>query len=139
MADPRFFTNHGPFTLTKLCEISGASLQEGADGSIEIKDVAALDSASAGDITFLSNMKYKNDLPETKAAACIIPESAQSLVPENVVALISDNPYKAYALIAQAFYPIKEVLAEPVHKTAVVDPSAKLGKDVVIGANTVIG
>lgn len=139
MADPRFFNNHGPFTLTKLCEITGASLQDGADGSIEIKDVAALDTASDGDITFLSNMKYKSDLPETKASACIIPASAQSLVPEGVIALISDNPYKAYALIAQAFYPIKEVPAEPVHKTAVVDPSAKLGKDVVIGANTVIG
>jgi UDP-3-O-[3-hydroxymyristoyl] glucosamine N-acyltransferase len=55
--------------------------------------------------------------------------------------LISDNPHKTYALIAQAFYPLnaKEEGEPDIHPSASIHPTAQIADDVVIGALTTIG
>lgn len=140
MADPRFFKNNGPYKLEDLAEIGGCELI--ADNpSREINDVAPLDRASEKDITFLSNKKYKDDLKTSKAGACILDETVKALAPEGMNLLISKNPYKSYALIAQAFYPLrdKDNRKTKFHEQALIHPTAKIGEAVKIGAFTVIG
>jgi UDP-3-O-[3-hydroxymyristoyl] glucosamine N-acyltransferase len=51
---------------------------------------------------------------------------------------LSRQPYKAYALAAQAFYP-PPPLRSGMAASAVVDPTARLGADCEIGAHVVIG
>lgn len=58
MPDPRFFTAAGPFTLERLAGIAGAELATGADPAAEFADVAPLDTAGPGDVSFLDNKKY---------------------------------------------------------------------------------
>lgn len=55
----------------------------------------------------------------------------QDQAPAGLALLLTANPYKAYALIAQSFY------LEP-WPPAVIDPSARIAPDAVIGAGTTI-
>ncbi len=57
MADPRFFRRHGPHVLGALAQRAAATL-EGGDPELAIADVAPLDRAGAGELTFYDNAKY---------------------------------------------------------------------------------
>lgn len=137
MADPRFFARQGPFRLGDLAARSGASLAPHADPDLLIVDVAALDAAGPGQLSFLDNAKYLPSFRTTTAAACIVAPKHVSAAPPGVALLVSDRPYRAYALVAQAFYPAASPPAG-VHPRAFVDPSAKLGEGVSIAAGAVI-
>lgn len=135
MADPRFFTNAGPFSLSEILKISGASC-DATDGSFE--DVAPLDQAEPGHVSFLDNVKYKDQFRTTKAGAVFVDAGMAEHTPNGVLALVSDNPYKAYALTAQAFYPDQEATGN-IAKTAVIHDTAKIGKNCTIEDCAVIG
>lgn len=144
MADPRFFDRSGPFSLEQLARISGTELAETADSSVEIADVAPLDKAGEGHITFLDNVRYKDHLKDTQAAACILDPKMASYAPEGVQLLFSHAPYKSYALVAQAFYPDTAgagYVSEQAHidKTATVDPGATIEAGAVVQAGVTIG
>ncbi len=156
MADPKFHTVTPPKTLKTIANDLGLDLQNDSDGAYEIKDVAPLKDAGANDITFLDNLKYKDDLKVTKAGACIIAPQMVDHAPEGLRLLITKNPYKFYALTAQNFYPDNYPAANiseraHVHESAeiadgcvievgvVIGEGAKLAEGVWVEANTVIG
>ncbi|HDD35463.1 MAG TPA: UDP-3-O-(3-hydroxymyristoyl)glucosamine N-acyltransferase [Candidatus Desulfofervidus auxilii] len=71
------------------------------DGDIEIKGLAPIEKAKAGDITFIANPRYKKYLTQTQASAVIVPLD----IKDAPVALIrTKNPYLTYARVAQLFY-----------------------------------
>lgn len=137
MADERFFTKQGPKTLREICEISGASIHHNADPDKVIDDLAPLDSADGDKLSFFDNVKYKEQFKATKAGACFVSEGAIKFAPDNVVLLISDAPYKAYALTAQAFYP-DNFPETNICSTAHIDDSANIAEGCIIEANVVI-
>lgn len=137
MADPRFHKNSGRKTLKELAQVAGAELLSGDD--VEVKDVAPLSNAEAEDISFLDNVKYKDDFKTTKASACIIAKKMKEFAPKGCHLLISDNPYKSYALIAQVFYPDNHLKDGSIHNSAVIAPSAKIGESCTIEPGVVIG
>ncbi len=137
MADQNFFDNVGPFTLAELADLCGARLERAEDPGKIISDVQPLESAAEGHVSFFSNPKYLNALKATKASACILPESYVKDAPEGVALLVSSDSYKAYARVSQKFYPEKRGTGD-IHETAVISPSARLGKNVSVGPGTVI-
>ena len=72
MADSRFHSNSGPKTLKEIASLIDASLI--GNGDKIIQDVAPLNVCKSHDISFLDNIKYKDDFKNTKAGACIISE-----------------------------------------------------------------
>ena len=138
MADPRFFQVSGPFTLRRLAELCGAELSVGADADKLVVDVAALDAAGADHVSFLDNRKYLESFAVTKAGAVIVHPDVADRGPAGTPLLLSKDPYRAYALVAQAFYPrpAPRVWRAP---TACVDASAQIGADCWIGPGAVIG
>lgn len=144
MADPRFFTVAGPFTLARLAEISGSQLGEGADGNAQFSDVASLEQAGPADISFLDNRKYVAAFVASKAGAAIVHPDLAERAPAGMALLLNKDPYRAYAKIAQAFYP-QPAFSPGIAATAFVDPSAKLGEGsrvehgAVVGARAEIG
>jgi UDP-3-O-[3-hydroxymyristoyl] glucosamine N-acyltransferase len=138
MPDPRFFNNAGPFSLAVLAEISGATLSKGFDSSLEIHDVSPLASAKPGDISFLDNKKYAADLPRCKGTACILEPSMADKAPTNMALLLTNGPYKAYAIIASAFYPEPKTIPF-IAPTAIIDDSASIGSGCCIGPGAIIG
>lgn len=139
MADPRFFKNAGPFTLARLVEITGAVLSAPEAGNNNILDVAPLDMAGASHLSFIDNIKYRDQFATTKAGACFAAPSMAAHAPAGLVLLLTDTPYKAYAQAAQAFYPDQVRADGVISPRAAIDPSAKIGADVTIEDFAVIG
>ncbi|WP_169569183.1 UDP-3-O-(3-hydroxymyristoyl)glucosamine N-acyltransferase [Sneathiella limimaris] len=138
MADASFFKKEGPFRLQELADISGATLLNSDLSELMIIDVGSLDQAGPGEISFLSNPKYVEVFKTTKASACIISEKQVQHAPEGIAVLVSGDPYKSYAKIAQHFYPAEKSTGE-IHPTAVIAPTARIGENVSIGAYSIIG
>ncbi|MGI9510620.1 MAG: UDP-3-O-(3-hydroxymyristoyl)glucosamine N-acyltransferase [Geminicoccaceae bacterium] len=143
MADQRFFRLCGPFSLAELASLAHARL-EGGDPARLIADVATLDLAGDGHITFLDNAKYIGQAKDTKAAACVIREDLAHCLPNGVAALVTEEPYRGYARIAAAFYPdaaepnpLQPALAG-IAVGAVIDPEAEIGDDCQIASGAVI-
>ncbi|MCB1529848.1 MAG: UDP-3-O-(3-hydroxymyristoyl)glucosamine N-acyltransferase [Rhodospirillales bacterium] len=137
MADSRFFEKSPPISLGKLAELSGASLVQTEEADTPIEDVAPLDSAGASHLSFLDNIKYRNAFAATKAGACIVPQKVVDLAPAGVRLLVSDNPYKAYALAAQAFYP--ETFPEAdISAAALIHSAASVGEGCHIEAGAIV-
>lgn len=144
MADSRFFKIAGPFTLGQLAGMTGSELSDPAAADKVITDVAPLQDAGSSQLSFLDNKKYAAVFRDTKAGACFVRADVAGAAPAHTVCLVNSNPYKAYALAAQAFYP--EAPAQEFRaSTAVIDPAARLGANchvdhgAVIGPNVVIG
>ena len=137
MADPRFFDRAGPFTLDALSALSGARLSRSADGGRLCHDVAPLETAGPDDVSFLENRKYIDAFICSRAGAAFVDEKAAERAPPGMALLISKEPYKAYALAAQAFYPAIEV--KPLRAlSAIIDSTAAVPEDCEIGPNVVI-
>lgn len=139
MADPRFFQNSGPKTLQDIVNISGAEVSVD-DMERSFDDVRSLFDAGNSHVSFFDNIKYKEQLKVTKAGACFVSPEALEFVPDDTVALVSNTPYKAYALMAQAFYPQEaRTFGGDVSDLAVIDATATIAKNVRIDAGAVIG
>jgi len=54
MADPRFYDNHGPFTLAQICAASRVTLPAASDGTVRVLDLASLTGAGPDHLTFYS-------------------------------------------------------------------------------------
>lgn len=137
MADPRFFTRAGPFTLAELAARSGAEIASG-DPEALFSDVAPLGAAAAGDVGFLDNKKYLDSFTASKAGACLVHPDLAARAPEGMALLVTGQPYLGYALVAAAFYP--RPAPEPgIDARASVDPSAVIGDGCRIEAGAVVG
>ncbi len=151
MADTRFYNRSGPFTLTKLvalgqCQINSSVPSEISEDA-EFCDVAALDQAHSTHIGVLHNAKYAKSLEACQAGAIITEPGLVDKVPASSIALVSNSPYRTFALIAKAFYPeaFSQATAAPQGGDESVDATAKIGQNcrfeagVRIGPNAEIG
>jgi UDP-3-O-[3-hydroxymyristoyl] glucosamine N-acyltransferase len=100
-----------------------------------ITSLATLANAKEGQIAFLANSKYQQQLATTNASAVILsPEMAEHCP---VSALVMDNPYMGYALLANLLDSTPKV-SDGIHASAVIHESVTLGDNVSVGANAVI-
>ncbi len=100
-----------------------------------IDSLATLANAQSGQIAFLANSKYQHHLSMTKATAVIVSPDSADACP--VTALVMDNPYMGYAILANLLDSTPKV-SMGIHKSAVIAENVVLGRNVNIGANTVI-
>ncbi|MDG1750701.1 MAG: UDP-3-O-(3-hydroxymyristoyl)glucosamine N-acyltransferase [Thalassotalea sp.] len=121
------------YTLKELANKIGASVH--GNENCLIDSIATLLNAKEGQIAFLSNVKYRQQLTDTNASAVIITEDCLDDCQTN--ALVMKNPYMGYALLAQLLDTTPKT-AGNIHPSAVVDASAIIGNNVAIGANAVI-
>ena len=105
------------------------------DGDIVISGIASMQSAQSGQITFLSNSRYREQLAACKASAVVLQAADVEFCQS--AALVVKDPYLTYARMAQ----ILDTTPQPatnIAPGAVIDATAKLGKNVSVGANAVI-
>ena len=121
-------------TLGQLAEHIGATL-EGGSPETEVERLASLSEAGAGDLTFLANQKYADQLAATKATAVVVGKDCGAAP---VALLKVDNPDLAFAKASILVCPPPAAPAPGIHPSAVVSPNAKIGRGVSIGAYTVI-
>ena len=121
------------FTLTELVARFGGELI--GEGAVRIGQVGTLESAGPGDISFLSNLKYQRQLGSTRASAVIVGEDARAAT--QLARIVCKNPYAYFAKVSQLLNP-RASRAPGIHRAAAVDPSARLGAGVYVGACAVV-
>ena len=109
-----------------------------------LSGVAPLQAAGPDQVSFLDNKRYLPALAETSAGAVIIHPDLADRVPATSVAIVTDEPYLAWAKVAALFHPLPPARpgAHPsaiVAPDAVLDASAEIGPLAVIGARAEIG
>lgn len=138
MADPRFYTAAGPFSLRHLAEVSGARIGEGANASAMFVDVRPLSDAGADHVSFLDNKRYVESFTKSRAGACLVHPNLAGKAPTTMALLVTEEPYRAFARVASTFYP-ETAVKKTVAKTAAIDRTVKLGKGCRIEPGAVIG
>ncbi len=123
--------------LSKLCADIGVAFS-GED--IEIRGIGTLDSADSSQLSFFHSEKYLETLKSTEAAAVLIESKYLEYLPKSSIALITDEPYLKLALATALFaHPLSNDSDEPlVSDGADIDKSARFGKGVEIGKNSLI-
>ena len=109
---------------------------EGA-GAAEIRSLSALAEARAGDVSFLANPHYENLMARTAATAVVCRREWSGTWTCQALIRV-DNPDKAFAELTALLGPTPVVRKPGIHPTAIIAPTAKMGRDVHIGAYTVI-
>ncbi len=138
MADSRFFDCEGPFTLAEIAAHCGVDVSYVKNTQATLSDVAALNQAEPQHLSFLDNPKYKDQFIATKAGACFVHPKYAELAPKGTIALVSEDPYRAYAKAAQLFYP-SAASNGTISERANIASTAKLGKNVQVETGAFIG
>jgi UDP-3-O-[3-hydroxymyristoyl] glucosamine N-acyltransferase len=156
LTGPHFLRHPPGLTVGEIAALTGAQLQDVTNHSQRMTNVAPIDLAEAGDLTFVDNARFAKALTSTRAGAILISEHFQRLVPSGLVVLLTPEPYKCFVLVTRKLYPDTlrpsslfetEGIASnaSVHPSAqlassvTVDPGAVIGPRVTVGAGTLIG
>jgi len=156
MTAPKFISSPAPLTVSDIALLTGAEVVTASLAERSITGIAPLDRAGPHDLAFLDNPKYADQLPATKAGACLVSPRFEAAAPADVALLRSARPYAAFVAVARKMFPealrpssmFSATTIAPgafVHPSAqceagvTIDPGAVIGPEVEIGAGTVIG
>jgi UDP-3-O-[3-hydroxymyristoyl] glucosamine N-acyltransferase len=120
--------------LSAIVSALNARLQDGSPDT-EITGLHGIEQAGPGELTFVSNPKYAAAARSTKASAVIVAKDFPAI---SAATLRVEDPYLSFAHALELFHqPLQ--YAPDVHSTAVIDPSAKIGRNAHIGPYVVVG
>jgi len=126
--------NTGSKSLVDIARLVNGTIV-GKNTNFQVTGLAALDRAGPGDISFLTNLKYKSLLDDTKAGAVLISGELPDTESEIIFIVVKDA-YLALARLLSMFHP--PVLPEDgFRETAIIHPEASIGKNVKIAPGSV--
>ena len=127
-------------TLGELAEQLGAVLVAGPAERESVahrvlQGVAGIESAGPAEVAFVANPKYAARAHRSTAAALIVEPNFQPIA---IPTLRIANPKLAFTRAVALFHP-EPVFPPGIHPTAVIAPSASLGKRAHVGPYAVVG
>ena len=140
----RFFKPPTAISVRDIAALTAALPREDARLDLMITDVAQLDRAGPGDLTFLDGAKYTSALQHSRAGACLMAERFEKFAPPHLAVLRAKQPYVAFGAVARMLYPAalrpsSVFEASGIAPGAIVHPSARLEPDVTVDPRAVIG
>jgi len=120
-------------SVQQIAELIGAEII--GDTSVAVDSFASLDTAKPGCIAYLNEKAYARFLADTSASAVILGQEYAAQCP--VTALVVDDPYVAYARVAQQLHP-PVPLAAGIHPSAAVSAGADISATAQVDALAVI-
>lgn len=121
------------YTLGELAEHVSGEVK--GDASCVIESVGTLHHADAKQISFLTNPSYRKQLASSQAGAVIM--SASDAESCSINAIVSQNPYAAYAKIAALLFPDEKYI-QGIDTGAYVATDTSISKTASIAAGVVI-
>ena len=138
MADPRFFRRLGPYRLEDIADAVNADLLDPSTKDVMIYDIASLDAAGSGDLSFFTDSLYQTDFRATRASAVVTTRELARNGPSGLCLMSVAEPQLAFAQIGLLYYPAGR--PEPrISADARIDPSAVIGEASRIDAGAVVG
>jgi UDP-3-O-[3-hydroxymyristoyl] glucosamine N-acyltransferase len=144
MAQPTFFKRAPSSTLAEIAALTKAHLVDSARADQRISGLASLEEAGPPHLVFFDNLRYADQLAQTRAGACLVSERFAASVPSHVAVLQTADPFQAFVTFARQLH--ADVLRPPswfgnagIAASAVIHPTARLEDDVVIDPLAVIG
>ena len=125
---------HTPKFLGSICEVLNIPCPEDQQ-SLEINGVATLEQATAGDLSFLSNLKYAAQAQTSSASAILVKKG--SVVETKAVLIECDDPYMTFTMylvsLEREIGGLKDQRAQ-----ALIADNAVIGNDCIIEAGAII-
>jgi UDP-3-O-[3-hydroxymyristoyl] glucosamine N-acyltransferase len=106
------------------------------DGNVELRTANSIDSAQEGSLVFVEDPKHLDAALASHATAIMTGDFAPTSARKTLI--IAAQPKLAFVRAMVLLHPTPKT-SPGVHSTAIVDPSAQIGKGVYVGPNTVIG
>lgn len=122
-------------SIPEVAELCGGTIRGSHRGG-RITGFGTLAEASAGDLSFLGNLKYLPDFERTKASVVLVVPETPEVAAVDAVLIEVDNPSLAFSQVLTSLQP-KRYFEAGIHPTAVVAPSAKV-EGAMIRENAVI-
>ncbi len=107
---------------------------ENGSADAEVTGLNGIEQAGPGELTFVANSKYAAAARVTRAAAVIVAEDFPAIPAPT---LRVEDPYLSFAQALELFH-LPLHYAPSVHPTAIIHPSATIGRDAHIGPYVVI-
>ncbi len=125
-------------TLGDIVKALGGELH--GDAAVCIEALAPLESATASQLSFLSNPKYQSQLAASQAACVIVGPGAREAALARGAAIVADDPYLYFARLTQLWkrHHAPASSAPRIHPSAVIDPEAVVDPTARIGALCVV-
>jgi UDP-3-O-[3-hydroxymyristoyl] glucosamine N-acyltransferase len=120
-------------TVKELANHIGAGVI--GDGGVLIEQVASLDAAGVGDISYVEDEKFFPAAAASRASCLIVPEGATV---EADCRIETKQPKLAFALIAALLHPPKR-RTPSIHPSAVVAETAEVDDSVYLGPHVTVG
>lgn len=121
------------YTLAELAKHVSGEVK--GDGACEIESVASLQKATASQVSFLTSPSYRKLLASSEAGAVIM--TAEDAEKSTINAIITDNPYAAYAKVAALLSPA-ETYPAGIDPSAIIANDATISKSASIAAGVII-
>ncbi len=129
--------NNIHFKIKNLSKIIDAIII--GDKNLIINGLSDIETAKKGDLTFLSNLKYKKFLSSTKASAIIVDDSIELPLKTNLTFLKVKDSYFTFGLLLSEIQKQNISKKEGIEKPSFIDSSSNINKEVYIGAFSYIG
>src|SRR5436305_1267992 len=144
MAQPVFFKQPSSSTLADIATLTKAHLVDASSGGRTITALASLDQAGPSHLAFYDNLRYADQLAQTRAGACLVSERFEASIPAHVAVLRVRTPFAAFVGLAREWHPDSlrpqsGFAQEGVAASAVVHPTAHLEDGVTVDPLAVIG
>jgi UDP-3-O-[3-hydroxymyristoyl] glucosamine N-acyltransferase len=122
------------YRLAEIVQRFGGELL--GDPEAVITQVATLETAGPGQISFFSNPKYRRQLEQTRAEAVILTPNVADATQRSRI--VCNDPYAYFARLSALLNPLAAVIPGA-HPSAQIDPSARVSPSASIGACVAIG
>src|SRR4030043_1220728 len=103
-----------------------------------VNTVAKIEEGHEGALSFLANPKYEHYLYTTKSSIVLVNKSLVPSAKVSATMIRVNNAYESFAALLQLVDQTKP-RKKGIHPAAVIEPTAKIGTDVYVGALDISG
>lgn len=109
------------------------------DKAVEVGAFGKIEEAQQGQLAFLANPKYEDFLYTTNASIIIINDAQELKQPVSATLIRVPDAYIAFASLLQQYQKMMKDQLTGIQQPSYIDASAKLGKNVFVGAFAYVG
>ncbi|KGI60267.1 UDP-3-O-(3-hydroxymyristoyl)glucosamine N-acyltransferase [Prevotella sp. S7 MS 2] len=124
------------FTAQQIAQVVQGRVE--GDENATVNTFAKIEEGTPGAISFLSNPKYTHYIYSTESSVVLVDESVELEKPVKATLIRVKSAYESVAKLLQIYEASKPKKAG-IDSLAFISPTAKIGKDVYIGAFSYIG